>query len=183
MHKLKHSPSSKSKYTWMRGQLRRNGRLVVGQDAKLREELLSLFHSSPVGGHSGAEATMKRLRSVCYWKGLKKGVREFVRNCHICQQFKYDSVVSPGLLQPLPIPDRIWTDISMDFLDGLPTSKGMNVIWIVVDRLSKYAYFIALAHPYTTASITQLFLDHIYKLHGLPNSIISDRDKIFVSKF
>ena len=71
----------------------------------------------------------------------------------------------------------------MDFLDGFPTSKDMNVIWVVVDRLSKYAHFIALAHPYTTTSIAHLFLDHIYKLHGLPNSIISDRDKIFVSKF
>ena len=115
MHKLKTSTDKPSKYSWEKGQLRRKGKLVVGQDPKLREELLSLFHSSPIGGHSGAEVTMKRLGSVCYSKGLKKHVREFVRACHTSQQFKYDPTAFPGLLQPLPIPDRIWTDISMDF--------------------------------------------------------------------
>ena len=183
LHKLKNAPDKSSKYSWEGGQLRRKGKLVVGQDEALRKELLSLFHSSPVGGHAGADATMKRLGSVCYWKGLKKNVRAFVRECSVCQQFKYDPTASPGLLQPLPIPDRIWTDISMDFLEGLPTSKGFNAIWVVVDRLSKYAHFIALAHPYTAVSLAQLFLDYIYKLHGLPQSIVSDRDKIFISKF
>ena len=71
----------------------------------------------------------------------------------------------------------------MDFLEGLPNSKGMIVIWVVVDRLSKYAHFLALAHPYTIASIAQLFLDNIYKLHGLPHTIVSNRDKVFISKF
>ena len=126
---------------------------------------------------------MKRLGSVCYWKGLKKDVREFVRSCDVCQQFKYDAAASPGLLQPLPIPEKVWSDISMDFLEGLPNSRGFTVIWVVVDRLSKYAHFIPLSHPYTVVSIAQLFLDHIYKLHGLPTSIVSDRDKIFVSHF
>ena len=183
MHKLKTATGRPSKYSWEKGQLKRNGKLVVGQDPNLREKLLSLFHNSPIGGHSGADATMKRLGSVCHWKGLKKQVREFVRACPTCQQFKYDSSASPGLLQPLPIPDRIWTDISMDFLESLPNSKGMTVIWVVVDRLSKYAHFMALAHPYTAATLAQVFLDNIYKLHGLPSSIVSDRDKIFVSHF
>ena len=126
---------------------------------------------------------MKRLGSVCYSKGLKKHVREFVRACHTSQQFKYDPTAFPGLLQPLPIPDRIWTDISMDFLESLPNSKGTTMIWVMVDRLGKYAHFMALAHPYTTAFLTQMFLENIYKLHGLPSSIMSERDKIFVSHF
>ena len=101
-----------------------------------------------------------------------------VRSCNVYQQFKYDKLVAPGLLQPLPISDRIWNNISLDFLEGLPTTKGKYVILVVVDRLSKYAYFISLSHPYTVVSIAQIFLDNIYKLHGLPNSIVSNRDKI-----
>ena len=183
MHKLQNSHDKSSKYSWHGSQLRRKGKLVIGADESLRKELLTLFHNSPAGGHFGAEATMQRLSSFCYWKGLKKHVREFVRSCSICQQFKYDHTASPGLLQPLPIPERVWSDISMDFLEGLPNSKGLTVIWVVVDRLSKYAHFIPLAHLYTAASLAQLFLDHIYRLHGLHNSIVSDRDKIFVSNF
>ena len=97
----------------------------------------------------------------------------------VCQQFKYDNSASPGLLQPLPIPDKIWTEISMDFLEGLLMAKGKYAILVVVDRLSKYAHFVALSHPYTAVSIAQVFLDNIYKLHGLPTSIVSDQDKIF----
>ena len=104
-----------------------------------------------------------------------------VRSCSTCQQFKYDTLASPGLLQPLPISKRIWMDISMDFLEGLPMAKGKSVILVVVDRLRKYAHFVALSHPYTAAVIAQTFLDNIYKLHGLPNSIVFDKDKIFVS--
>ena len=106
-----------------------------------------------------------------------------MRQCSVCQQFKADTVASLVLLQPLPILERIWTDLSMEFLEGLPISKGMSVIWVVVDRLSKYAHFIPLAHSYSATSIAQSFLNNIYKLHGLPNSIVSDRDKIFTITF
>ena len=71
----------------------------------------------------------------------------------------------------------------MDFLEGLPNSKGMTVIWVIVDRLNKYAHFLSLAHPYTAASIAKMFLDNTYKLHGLPRMIVSDKDKVFISKF
>ena len=71
----------------------------------------------------------------------------------------------------------------MDFIEGLPKSSGKEVIWVIVDRMSKYAHFIALSHPYTASTLAQLFLDHVYKLHGAPSEIISDRDPIFVSNF
>ncbi|GJX05179.1 retrotransposable element Tf2 [Tanacetum coccineum] len=110
-------------------------------------------------------------------------VKQWVRKCDVCQRNKSDLSAYPGLLQPLPIPQRILQENSMDFIDSLPMSQGKTTILVVVDRLSKHAHFLPLAHPYNAPQVAQLFLDHIYKLHGLPKSIVSDRDKIFMSLF
>jgi len=88
-----------------------------------------------------------------------------------------------GLLQPLPTPKGVWQDLTMDFIEGLPKSEGFSVILVIVDRLTKYAHFLALKHPYSAATIAQTFLDNIVKLHGFPLSITTDRDPIFVSNF
>ncbi|GAU37779.1 hypothetical protein TSUD_158600 [Trifolium subterraneum] len=141
------------------------------------------FLSSAVGGHSGRDVTTSRVKSLFYWKGMSKDILNFVKNCGVCQKNKFDLAASPGLLQPLPIPNQVWTDISMDFIEGLPPSAGKHVIFVVVDRLKKYAHFMALAHPYTAVDVAQVFLDNVFKLHGLPESITSDRDSIFLSSF
>ncbi len=106
-----------------------------------------------------------------------------VRNCGTCARNKIDNQTYQGLLQPLPIPSQIWEDISMDFIESLPTSKGKDTIMVVVDRLTKYAHFISLKHPFTAADVVQAFMDTIYKLHGCLKSIVTDRDKIFTSQF
>lgn len=104
-----------------------------------------------------------------------------MQSCFTCQQAKPDRSIYPGLLQPLPIPASSWEIISMDFIEGLPQSQSYNAIWVVVDKYSKFAHFVPLRHPFTAATIAKLFLDHIYRLHGLPASIISDRDRVFTS--
>lgn len=88
-----------------------------------------------------------------------------------------------GLLHPLPIPSTVWQDITMDFITHLPLSTGKTVIWVIVDRLSKTAHFIALPTNFGAATLATLFLQNIYKLHGLPKSIVSDHDSIFLSSF
>jgi hypothetical protein len=95
----------------------------------------------------------------------------------------HDNTSLTGLLQPFPIPLQIWFDLSMDFVEGLPLSNGHSVILVVVDRLSKYSNFISLVHPYTSSKIAQIFVAHIIKLHGMPTSIVSDRDPKFTSAF
>lgn len=110
-------------------------------------------------------------------------VKQYVSTCLTCQQAKPDRARLPGLLQPLEVPSAAWQLISMDFVEGLPRSKHGNCILVVIDSFTKYGHFIPLFHPYTAASVAQLFMNHIYRLHGLPNAIVSDRDRIFTSKF
>jgi transposase InsO family protein len=112
---------------------------------------------------------------------LKDSVQTFVHQCTVCQQAKVEHTKLPGLLQPLPVPSQAWEVVSMDFVEGLPTSDRFNAVLVVIDKFSKYGHFISIHHPYTAIQIAKLFLDHVYKLHGLPKAIISDRDPVFTS--
>lgn len=127
--------------------------------------------------------TYKRIASAFYWKGLERDVRQFVRACETCQCFKYETVASPALLQPLPIPEHIWTKLSMDFICGLPRSYAKSTILVVVDCLSKAAHFIALHHPFSAVEVAWVFMDSVVKLHGFPKSIVTNKDPIFCGKF
>jgi hypothetical protein len=108
-------------------------------------------------------------------------VKEYINACEVCAQAKPKHCRLPGLLLPLPIPTHAWHTISLDFIEDLPKYKTFNTILVVVDKLMKYAHFIYLGHPYTALSIAQTFLNHIYKLHGMPSIIILDRDRVFTS--
>jgi len=114
---------------------------------------------------------------------MRTDIKKFVRKCEICQVNKHETVDPAGLLQPLPIPSHIWADISMDFIEGFPPSHGYTVILVVIDKFSKYGHFLPLSHPYTASTVSHLFLSQIFKLHGMPQTIVSDRDPLFTSSF
>jgi hypothetical protein len=113
---------------------------------------------------------------------MKQSVKDYVEQCTICKQAKHERVRYPGLLQPLPVPKQAWQTITMDFVEGLPRSKGANCILVVVDKMTKYGHFVALSHPFTAKQVAMAFVDNVYKLHSLPEIIVSDRDPIFTSK-
>lgn len=108
---------------------------------------------------------------------MKQDVYKWVKHCEVCQINKGENVKYPGLLQPLPLPVSIWSHITMDFIEGLPRSEGKSVVMVIVDRLTKYAHFIPLSHPYTAPQVAKVFLDNIHKLHGLPESIVKNERK------
>ena len=108
---------------------------------------------------------------------------QFIQASDVCQRYKAEHVHLPGLLQPLPIPRLAWTHVTMDFIESLPNSQGYDTIMVVIDRLTKVGHFIALSHPFSAKKVAQLFLDSIFRLHGLPESIVTDRDRIFTSTF
>ena len=114
---------------------------------------------------------------------MQKDIKEFVQKCIIYQQAKHDTTLPSGLLEPLPIPDKIWDDVAMDFIIGLPPSVGHTVIIVVIDRLSKYAYLSSLKSDFNSKQVTNLFMKTIVKLHGFPKTIVSDWDKVFTSQF
>ncbi|KAL0540054.1 hypothetical protein IC582_024282 [Cucumis melo] len=159
------------------------GRVVLSKSSSLIPSLLHTFHDSIFGGHSGFLRTYKRMSGELFWKGMKTDIKKYVEQCEICQRNKNEATKPAGVLQPLPIPDRILEDWTMDFIEGLPKAGGMNVIMVVVDRLSKYAYFVTMKHPFSAKQVAIEFIDKIVRRHGIPKSIISDRDKIFLSNF
>jgi len=166
------SPNSKG-YSLVDGLIRYQGKIWLGNNT-LAQHVLQALHSSGIGGHSGFHATYHRIRHLFSWPRMKECIRTYVQQCSICQQAKVEHVKSPGLLQPLPIPTAPWTVVSLDFIEGLPLSNKKNVILAVIDKFNKYAHFIALAHPYTALQVAQVYMDSVYKLHGLPYAIISD---------
>jgi hypothetical protein len=114
---------------------------------------------------------------------MKKDVHTFVEECDVFQCIKGETTKPPIKIQSLLIPPAIWRDISMDFIVGLPKSGNKFVNMVVLDRLSKYAHLFSLQHPFTTSNVAQIFMDHIFKLHGMPHSIIFDRDPTFNNNF
>lgn len=182
-HAILVQPGSRPGFQLIGNCLFYHGRVVLPATSMWITKLLQEFHDTPSGGHAGVYRTYRRIAGNVYWRGMFQRVKEYVANCLVCQKMKYEAVSPAGILQPLPIPEQIWNDISMDFITCLPKSKGFSVILVVVDRLSKYAHFMALKPPISARSVAEVFIREVVRLHGIPKSIVSDRDSMFVSSF
>jgi len=158
-------------------------RLVVLDQSSIRQKHLSESHDTVSIGNGGYYKALKSISSNFFWPRMKHDVKIFVQNCLFCQQAKYQVLEPAGLLQPLPIHHRIWEDVSLDFIIGFPNLGGFDKNFVVVDCLRKYSHFIPLSHPYTTKIVARIFCREIVRLRGIPQSILSDKDVIFVSAF
>lgn len=168
------SPHSFPNYSMKNGILYYRGRIWLGNNQQLQSKVIIALHCSAIGGHSGIHVTICRVRNLFAWPGLRKAMRAFIADCSVCKQAKSERVRYPGLLQPLLVPEHAWQNVSLDFIEGLPHSSGFDCILVVVDKFSKYAHFVALAHPFTAFDVALAYLNNIYKLHGLPHHLISD---------
>ncbi|KAL5793466.1 hypothetical protein ACOSP7_002060 [Xanthoceras sorbifolium] len=134
--------------------------------------------------HPGSTKMYRDLRTQYWWLSMKRDVVDFVNRCMTCQQVKAEHQVPSGLLQSIPIPEWKWDRITMNFVTGLPLTRSHHdAIWVIVDRLTKSAYFLLVRIDYSLDRLAELYIKEIVRLHGVPVAIISDRDPKFTSRF
>ena len=141
----------------------------------LKLRLIKDFHEALAARHPGRSKTLELLSRQYYWPRMHKDVDQFLRNCHTCQRSRTSRHTPFGILRPLPIPDGgAWRHISMDFITGLLWSNGFNAILVVVCWLTKMRHFIPCRDTCTVEQLADLYACYIFRLHGLPKTIISD---------
>jgi hypothetical protein len=179
--RLSAGDTSEPDFELKEGLIRFRGCIWIGNDKDIQLQLVKSLHDSAVGGHSGFHATYHRVKRLFAWTGMKQLVQQVVRECATCQQAKTECCPPAGLLQPLNVPGQPWEVITLDFIEGLPRSANHDTILVIVDKFSKNSHFLALRHPFTALDVAKLYMTHVFKIHGLPQAIVSDRDRIFTS--
>ena len=165
----------KDDYFLQDGYLFRANQLCIPQGST-RDFIIFEVHAGGLSGHFERSKTIELLERQFYWPNLNRHVGQVIGQCCTCQTAKQVRQ-STGLYTPLPVPVRPWEDVSMDFVLGLPrTLKRHDSIFVVVDRFSKMAYFIPCSKTSDASKIAQLYYDEVVKHHGIPKTIVSDRD-------
>ncbi|KAJ8577677.1 hypothetical protein ON010_g1528 [Phytophthora cinnamomi] len=158
--------------------------IIVPNILTLKHKIIAEVHDSNYGGHPGTDRTYLKLQADWYWPRMVRTIKKYIADCEDCRRNKPRLSKTPGLMEPLQIPDERWRSISMDFITDLPdTKRGNNSIWVVVDQLTKRSHFIPTVKTVSAQEVSTLFIDNIWRLHGMPQDIVSDRDTNFISGF
>ena len=166
------------------GMIMKGQRMCVPEYGELKRDIMEESHSSAYAMHPGSTKMYKTLKEHYWWNGMKKEIASFVSRCLTCQQVKAEHQKPAGKIQLLPILVWKWEKITMDFVTGLPwTQRQHDAIWVIVDRLTKSAHFLPINVEDSLEKLAQLYVDEIVRLHGVPVSIVSDRDPKFTSRF
>ena len=166
------------------GVIVKGSRMCVLEIGELKREIMEEGNSSAYAMHPGSTKMYHTLREHYWWKGMKKEIVDFISRCLTCQQVKAENQKLAKKIQPLPIPVWKWDKITMDFVIRLPrTRRQHGAIWVIVDRLTKSAHFLLVSNDDPLDKLAQLYVEEIVRLHGVPISVVSDRDPRFTYRF
>ena len=163
------------RWTLEQGLLRFDDRLVVPDESLARTRLIAEAHNQVSTAHPGKNKTRELLRTRYFWKGMTQDIDQYIRNCHDCRRAHVPRDKTPGLLKPLPIPDRPWQHISMDFHEVPKDSKGYDMVLVIVDRFAKRPFSIPCRKTIDAPETARLFVHYVYRIYGPPDTIVSDR--------
>lgn len=161
---------------------RQSHQILISDDAK-KLEILKTRHESLAAGHPGQAKTYELVARDFFWPGMRHYNNHFVNSCDTCQRNKAPRHKPYGLLEPLSVTEKPWSSISMDFIVKLPESKNADSILVFVCRMTKQAHFVPCKETIDAAGTADLFIRNVYRLHGLPDNVVSDRGSIFTSNF
>ena len=169
---------------WHRKSAAGHDQIVVPNSEDIRAYIMRELHDAPMSGHQGQDRTQHAIERTFWWPCLARDVAEYVRTCDSCQRNKPRNTRPNGTLQPLPIPETKWESICMDYITHLPkTPRGHDAIAVFVDRLTKMVHLAPTTSDVTAEGTARLYVDHVVRLHGVPNTIITDRGSTFNNKF
>ena len=158
--------------------------MFVPDDDAIKATILSEYHDVPMGGHVGIHKVYELTSRKWYWPKMKANIIDYVRSCPQCQQNKPSHQKPIGLLQSLTVPTRRWQQVTMDLITQLPKSgEGNDAVVVFVDKLSKMVHYVATRTDVDAVGLSRLFVSNVVRLHGVPDSIVSDRDTRFTSNF
>lgn len=166
------------------GFLYHGDRLYLPNVKELKARVLHECHDAPTGGHLGKDKTIEQVKRRFYWPGMDAEIQQYVTSCDSCQRNKPSQQATMGLLQPLPVPVRPWQQVSLDLITQLPKSRaGNDAIVVFVDKLTKMVHYVATTTTVSAPQLAELFLREVVRHHGVPESILSDRDPRFTANF
>ena len=167
----------------VQGLLQFREKIYVPPDAELRRRIVSQHHDTKIAGHAGRWKTLELVSRNYWWPQMSRYVGQYTKTCDICLRMKAQRCQPMGELQPLLIPEARWDTVSVNFIVELPEAHGLDAVMNVVDSVSKRAHFIPTTTTITALGAAQLYLAHVWKLHGLSRHVVSDRGPQFVAEF
>jgi len=165
------------------GLLQFRGKIYVPQSPDLHRQIVALCHDTHIAGHPGCWKTLELVSRNYWWPQMSRYIGQYVSTCDLCHQTKPWQHSPVGELQPLSVPDAQWDTLSVNFVVELPESSGHDAVMTVVDSVSKKVHFVPTHMTVTAEGAARLFLHHVWKLHGLPKHVVSNRGPQFVASF